>query len=73
MFSQSNEEHCYHLRKVFLKCRKFGLSLNLKKSLFTMKEGKLLGHIVLSEGVRIDSNRFEAILTLSLLRSKKDV
>jgi hypothetical protein len=46
MFSKSDEEHYEHLKKVFLKCRKIGLSLNPKKSLFAMKEGKLLGHIV---------------------------
>jgi ribonuclease HI len=45
VFSRLDKEHCYHLRKVFLKCRKFGLSLNPKNSLFAMKEGKLLGHI----------------------------
>jgi hypothetical protein len=73
IFSQSNKEHCDHLRKVFLKCRKFGLSLNPKSSLFAMKEGKLLGHIVSAEGVRIDSSRVEAIQTLSLPRSKKKV
>jgi hypothetical protein len=73
MFSQSDEENCDHLRKVFLKYKKFGLSLNSKKSFFTMKEGKLLGHIVSAEGVRIDSSRVEAILTLSLPRSKKEV
>jgi hypothetical protein len=73
MYSQFDKEHCDHLRKVFLKCRKFGLSLNPKKSLFAMKEGKLLGHIVSAEGVRIDSSRVEAIQTLSLPRSKKEV
>jgi hypothetical protein len=73
MYSQSDKEHCDHLRKVFLKCRKFGLSLNPKKSLFAMKERKLLGHIVSFEGVRIDSSRVEAIQTLSLPRSKKEV
>ena len=46
LFSQSDKEHYHHLKKVFLKCIKFGLSLNPKKSLFAMKEGKLLGHIV---------------------------
>jgi hypothetical protein len=56
-----------------LKCRRFGLSLNPKKSLFAMKEGKLLGHIVSAEGVRIDPSRVEAIQTLSLPRSKKEV
>jgi hypothetical protein len=54
VFSKSNKEHCEHLRRVFLKCRKFGLSLNPKKSWFAMKKGKLLGHIVSAEGVRID-------------------
>ena len=53
VFSQSDKEHYGHLERVFLKCRKFGLSLNPKKSLFAMKEGKLLGHIVSAEGVRI--------------------
>ena len=38
-----------------------------------MKEGKLLGHIVSAEGVRIDSSRVEAIQTLSLPRYKKEV
>jgi hypothetical protein len=56
-----------------LKCRRYGLSLNPKKSLFSMWEGKLLGHIVSAEGVRIDPNRVEAIQTLSLPRSRKEV
>jgi hypothetical protein len=38
-----------------------------------MQEGKLLGHIVSAEGVRINPNRVEAIQTLSLLRSRKKV
>jgi hypothetical protein len=38
-----------------------------------MEEGKLLGHIVSAEGVRIDPSRVEAIKTLSLPRSKKEV
>jgi hypothetical protein len=61
VFSKTNKEHCCHLRKVFSKCRRFGLSLNPKKYLFAMKEGKLLGHIVSTEGVRIDPSRIEAI------------
>jgi ribonuclease HI len=73
MFSKSDKEHHDHLKRVFLKCRKFGLLLNPKKSLFSMKEGKLLGHIVSAEGVRIDPSRVEAIQTLSPPRSKKEV
>jgi hypothetical protein len=73
VFSKSDKEHYDHLKKVFLKCRKFGLSLNPTKSLFAMKEGKLLGHIVSVEGVWIDSSRVETIQTLLLHRSKKEV
>jgi hypothetical protein len=73
IFSISDKEHCCHLRKVFLKCRRFGLSLNPKKSLFAMKERKLLGHIVSTEGVRIDPSRMEEIQTLTLPRSRKEV
>jgi hypothetical protein len=36
-----------------------------------MKEGKLLGHIVSKEGVRIDPNRVEAIRSIGLPRNKK--
>lgn len=46
MFSQFDQEHLGHLKQTFQKCRKFGLSLNPKKSVFVMQEGKLLGHIV---------------------------
>ena len=38
-----------------------------------MMEGKLLGHIVSAERVRIDPSRVEAIQTLSLPRSRKEV
>jgi len=46
IYSKSNEEHLLHLTRVFEKCRKFGISLNPKKSLFGLEEGKLLGHII---------------------------
>jgi hypothetical protein len=48
VFSKSDQEHLQHLKKVFLKCRMYGLSLNPKKSQFSMKEGKLLGSHCLS-------------------------
>ena len=73
VFSHSHEEHLQHLRKTFLKCRRYGISLNPKISNFALKEGKLLGHIVSAEGVKIDPKRVEAIKKLSLPRSKKDI
>jgi hypothetical protein len=73
VFSKSDQENYKHLEKVFLKCRKNGLSLNPKKSLFAMKEGKLLGYIVSTEGVKIDPSRVEDIKTMSLPRSNKEI
>ena len=73
VFSSNHELHLHHLRRTFLKCRRYGISLNPKKSNFALKEGKLLGHIVSVDGVKIDPKRVEAIKNLSLPRSKKDI
>jgi hypothetical protein len=73
IFSSSHELHLQHLRRTFLKCQRYGISLNPKKSNFSLKEGKLLGHIVSADGVKIDPKRVEAIKNLSLPRSKKDI
>ena len=58
---------------MFKKCRKFGISLNPKKELFTMKEGKLLGHIISQKGIRIDPKKVEAIIKIELPRNKVEV
>jgi hypothetical protein len=43
------------------------------QEIFVCYGGKLLGHIVSTEGVRIDPSRVEAIQTLSLPSSRKEV
>jgi len=58
---------------VFLKCRKYGISLNLKKSLFGLEEGKLLGHIISKNGIKIDPARIEAILRIPHPRNVKEL
>ena len=73
IYSNIQEEHLQHLRRVFLKCRKFGISLNPKKSQFALSERKILGHIVSAKGVKIDPVRVEAIQKLSIPRSKRDI
>ena len=68
VYSHIHHDHLQHLRKVFLKCRRYGISLNPKKSQFAINEGNILGHIVSTEGVNIDLVRVEAIQQLSMLR-----
>eukprot|EP00253_Pinus_taeda_P002083 PITA_02083 len=61
VFSKSDEEHMYHLKIVFQKCRQYDLLLNPKKSLFAMEEGKLLGHIISKDGIHIDPAHVQEI------------
>jgi len=71
IFSKSDEEHLEHLKKTFEKCRKYGISLNSKKSIFSLEEGKLLGNIVSRDGVKIDPARVQSVQKIPLPRSKK--
>jgi predicted MPP superfamily phosphohydrolase len=72
-FSDSKNEHLKHLKRVFQKCRKFGISLNHKKSNFGMQEGKLLGRIISKEGIKIDTNRLVVILNIDTPMRKNEV
>lgn len=73
VFSKSDEDHLHHLRIFFQKCRKFGISLSPKKSLFSIEEGKLLGHIISKDGIRIDPAKVEVIQQLDFPRNKKQI
>ena len=50
-YSSNHQNNLQHLKKVFLKCIRFGISVNPKMSQFSLQEGKLLGHIVSTVGV----------------------
>jgi hypothetical protein len=71
VLSKPDEDNMKHLRQNFIKCRRFGLSLNPKKYLLSIKEGKLLGHIVSKEGVGIEPNRVKSIRSIGIAKNKK--
>ena len=58
---------------MFLKCRKFGISLNPKKSNFSLEECKLLEHIISKDGIKIDPQRVDAIQKIAIPRTKKEI
>ena len=62
-YSKEVKDHCGHLEKIFIKALEYGVSLNPKKYAFVVTEGKLLGHIVSKDGVRIDQKRFFLLLS----------
>lgn len=61
VFSKDGISHVDHLTKIFDRCRLYGISLNLAKSIFGVTKGKLLGHIISKDGIKIDPKRVEAI------------
>jgi hypothetical protein len=69
--SKLRERHLKHLRQVFERCRMFGISLNPKKCLFSISEGKILGHVVRKEGIYIDPERVNSINDLNPHTSRK--
>ena len=73
VFSENDERHIQHLERVFKKCMKFGVSLNPQKSHFSLEEGKLLGHVISKDGIRIDPSRVEAIDKIDIPKRIKEV
>jgi hypothetical protein len=71
--SKTRGDHIHHLRKYFDRCRIYVVSLNPKKCLFDVTQGKLLGHIVCKEGIYIDPEIFKAINELKPPSSEKGV
>jgi hypothetical protein len=54
VYSKNKEDHIQHLTHIFERCRKYGISLNPKKTIFGVEEGKLLGHIISQGGTHMD-------------------
>jgi ribonuclease HI/transposase InsO family protein len=71
VFSKERDDHISHLRQVFERCRKYGISLNPAKSILGVDEGKLLGHIITKDGVKMDPERVQAIQQVPLPQTKK--
>ena len=71
VYSKNREDHIQHLTQIFKRCRKYGISLNPKKTIFGVTEGKLLGHIISQAGIHIDPKRIKAVAQLPLPHNKK--
>ena len=72
-FARREDDHLQHLERILLKCRRFGISLNPTKRIFALTSGKLLGHIISIDGIKIDPNRVNAIHKVDLPRIRKEI
>jgi hypothetical protein len=73
IYSKKREDHPKHLKQIFERCRKYGISLNPKKTIFVVSEGILLGHVVSKEGISVDPERTKSILQISPPHNKRSM
>ena len=73
VWGKTLQEHDERLRKVFLKIRESGLKLNKTKCQIRKQSIVFLGHIISSEGIKIDPSKTEAITKMPLPRSVNDL
>lgn len=63
---KKRENHFLDLERFLHRCRDFYINLNPKKLVFIVTEGKILGHIVSRDEIKIDLERVKEIQQLSL-------
>jgi hypothetical protein len=73
MFSKDKKVIVCHLRKIFGRCRRYGISLNPRKYIFVLNEGGILGFVVSKYGIMIEPGRVEAISKISYTHNKKSM
>src|SRR5215468_5175529 len=73
VYSKDAEEHDRHLRIVLQTLRKKQLYAKLSKCEFWLKEIAFLGHVVSTEGIRVDPKKIEAVMEWKPPRSVTEV
>ena len=61
VFSSTLDEHMMRLKAVFRRLSEYGLKLKGKKCQFIQREVHVLGHVVTSEGIRVDQEKVEKV------------
>jgi hypothetical protein len=63
VYSEHEEDHTEHCLKVLCRLRDAGLYLDIKKCEFRVKQVKYLGIILSSEGLEMDPDKINAVLS----------
>jgi hypothetical protein len=65
--------HLEKLIKCFLKCREYGISLNLENCAFMVCFGTILRFIVLTEGKTLDPKKIEALVKMLVPKTPQEI
>nr|XP_019069516.1 uncharacterized protein LOC109120307 [Solanum lycopersicum] len=71
--SHESSDHLTHLRKFFVRLRRYNLKFNPAKCAFEVPAGKLLGFIVSRRGIELDPSKIKAIQEFPLPKTRKEV
>ena len=63
VYSKSKEEHYQHLKKVLQTLRNKQLFGKLNKCEFWLQEVVFLGHVISEEGIRVDPEKVQAVVS----------
>jgi Reverse transcriptase (RNA-dependent DNA polymerase)/RNase H-like domain found in reverse transcriptase/Integrase zinc binding domain/Integrase core domain/Chromo (CHRromatin Organisation MOdifier) domain/Retroviral aspartyl protease len=63
IYSENEEEHELHVKKVLQRLREAGLQADIAKSEFSVTKTKYLGFIISTDGIQVDPDKIEVIQT----------
>lgn len=67
------KDHVGNLRLMLDRCRQYQISLNIKKCIFCVPFGTLLGHIVCKQGLMVNPDKIAIIVKLEPPNSVKQL
>ena len=71
--SKAKEGHPAALEKFLIRVEKYILRLNLKKCIFRVTFGKILGYIISQNGIEVDPDKAKAIRKMPVPKIKKEI
>ncbi|GJU87062.1 reverse transcriptase domain-containing protein [Tanacetum coccineum] len=71
--SRTEQEIIKDIEEIFKTLREINMKLNPKKCTFGVEEGMFLGYMVNTKGIKVCSNKVEAVFSLPSLKCLKDV
>ena len=73
VFEEDNDSYLAYLNKILEVCVRKQQVLSREKSHFMVGEGVVLGHVVSSEGLKVDTAKIEVIQNLPLTATLRDL
>ncbi len=73
VYSKTKKEHVQHVKKVLQTLKKVDLRIKSGKSEFHVQSVQFLRFIIMSQSLRMNSKKIEAVTTWSTLKSKIEV